>query len=145
MVGPRGGRDFLQMAVSAALGKALDQAGARLPAAWHVHAHGLSDPAGDASEAKAISQQLASRHASSPVVSGKSYFGNLGAGSGAVELILSMLALEHGQLFPHSQPPMLASRGAVESSYGWDSAGDAFAHISYTAQGQSACLVIGRT
>ena len=30
----------------------------------------------------------------------KSYFGNLGAGSGMVELIASLLAMQHGRLFP---------------------------------------------
>ena len=34
-----------------------------------------------------------------PVVAAKSYFGNLGAGSGVVELIASVKALQHNRLF----------------------------------------------
>jgi 3-oxoacyl-[acyl-carrier-protein] synthase II len=34
-----------------------------------------------------------------PVTAAKSYFGNLGAGSGMVELIAGVLALRHGRLF----------------------------------------------
>ena len=34
-----------------------------------------------------------------PVTAAKSYFGNLGAGSGMVELIASLLAMSHGRLF----------------------------------------------
>ena len=144
MVGPRDGRDYLQMAVSAALGLALDRAGQELPAQWHVHAHGLSDPAGDASEAKAISEHLSRFGSTAPVVAAKSYYGNLGAGSAAVEIALSLLALEHGQLFPIRNLKQLRSEAKWQPAQRGQAAGDAFAHISYTAQGQAACLVIGK-
>lgn len=144
MVGPRDGRDYLQMAVSAAFGLALDRAGQELPAQWHVHAHGLSDPAGDASEAKAISEQLERLGVKSPVMAAKSYYGNLGAGSAAVEIALSLLALEHGQLFPIRNLKQLRSEAKWQPAQRGQAAGDAFAHISYTAQGQAACLVIGK-
>ncbi|MCC6507662.1 MAG: beta-ketoacyl-[acyl-carrier-protein] synthase family protein [Pirellulaceae bacterium] len=144
MVGPRGDRDFLEMAISLALGKALDQAGDRLPASWHVHAHGLSVAQCDASEAGAISQQLKRLGVSAPVVAGKSYYGNLGAGSGAIELVLSMLAMEHGRLFPIRNLKQLRAEAHWQPATATDSAGDAFAHIAYTGQGQAASLVIAR-
>lgn len=144
MVGPRGDRDYLQIAVAAALGKGLDEAGSRLPAKWHVHAHGLSHPTADASEAKAIGEELKKRGADMPVVAAKSYFGNLGAGTAAIELVLSMLAMEHGKLFPIRnlrQPrPEVTWRPGTAS----DAAGDAVAHISYTMQGQACSLVIAK-
>ena len=144
MVGPRDGRDYLQMAVSSALGLALDRAGQELPAQWHIHAHGLSDPAGDASEAKAISEQLSRLGATAPVMAAKSYYGNLGAGSAAVEIALSLLALEHGQLFPIRNLKQLRSEAQWQPAQRGQAAGYAFAHLSYTAQGQAACLVISK-
>ncbi len=99
MVGPRGERDYLQIATEKSMDKALQSAGSRLPAQWHLHAHGLSQSQADASEAKAISTHLTGSRQSVPVVAGKSYYGNLGAGSAAIEMVLSMLALEHNSLF----------------------------------------------
>jgi 3-oxoacyl-[acyl-carrier-protein] synthase II len=60
----------------------------------HVNAHGESSIEQDRIEAQAIRAMLGDV----PVVALKSYFGNLGAGSGLVELIGSVLALVHGQL-----------------------------------------------
>jgi len=58
----------------------------------HVNADGLSDPLFDASEAKAIRAALGDV----PVTAPKSYFGNLSAAAGAVEMIASLKAFEHG-------------------------------------------------
>ena len=58
----------------------------------HINAHGLSTVVDDPVEAQAI-QAVA---ADVPVTAPKSFFGNLGAGGGAVELAASVLAFEHG-------------------------------------------------
>jgi len=55
----------------------------------HVNAHGLSTRRDDAAEAQAIRDELGD----TPVTAPKSAFGNLGAGSGAVEMLVSVLAL----------------------------------------------------
>ena len=144
MVGPRGDRDFLRMAVGIALHKALEQAESQLPKQWHLHAHGLSCPQTDASEALAIAEELKQRSADVPVVASKSYFGNLGAGTAAIELVLSMLALEHGKIFPIRNLRQQRSEATWRAAAADESAGDAFAHISYTLQGQASSLVIGR-
>jgi 3-oxoacyl-[acyl-carrier-protein] synthase II len=60
----------------------------------HVNAHGDSSIENDRMEAQAIRATLGDV----PVVALKSYFGDLGAGSGLVELIGSVLALVHGHL-----------------------------------------------
>jgi len=71
--------------------------GALAAAAWepnqigHVNAHGLSTTLDDRLEDQAIRQTLGSV----PVTAPKSYFGNLGAATGAVELAASVLALRH--------------------------------------------------
>jgi 3-oxoacyl-[acyl-carrier-protein] synthase II len=57
----------------------------------HVNAHGASTIEGDIREAVAIRAVLGDV----PVTAPKSFFGNLGAGSGAVEMAASLLALEH--------------------------------------------------
>jgi 3-oxoacyl-[acyl-carrier-protein] synthase II len=56
----------------------------------HVNAHGLSTRDDDRREAAAIRTTLGDV----PVTAPKSFFGNLGAGSGAVEMVASILALE---------------------------------------------------
>ena len=145
MVGPRGDRDFLRMAVATALHKALDQAQGEMPQNWHVHAHGLSCPLADASEARAIAAELDGRSADVPVVAGKSYFGNLGAGSAAIELVLSMLAMEHGTLFPIRNLRQPRSEATWRAAQAGESAGQAFAHISYTLQGQASSLVVAKS
>jgi 3-oxoacyl-[acyl-carrier-protein] synthase II len=55
----------------------------------HVNAHGLSDCEHDATEAQAIRDTLGDV----PVTAPKSFFGNLGAAGGAVEMVASVLAL----------------------------------------------------
>ena len=58
----------------------------------HVNANGLSTLAEDRAEARAIREVLGDV----PVTAPKSLFGNLGSGTGAVELAASLLAFEHG-------------------------------------------------
>ena len=79
-----------------AISKALAAANLEPADIGHVNAHGESTTHGDASEAQAIRDCLGDV----PVTGLKSYFGNLGAGSGAVELIGSILALESGEVTP---------------------------------------------
>jgi 3-oxoacyl-[acyl-carrier-protein] synthase II len=69
----------------------------------HVNARGLSTLAGDVAEARAIRDTMGDL----PVIAPKSYFGHLGAGSGAVEAVASVLALVHGVV-----PPTLNYRAA---------------------------------
>ena len=60
----------------------------------HVNAHGISTVEGDRREANAIRDCLGDV----PVTAPKSFFGNLGAGGGMVELVVSVLALQHGEV-----------------------------------------------
>ena len=62
----------------------------------HVNAHGDGSIAEDRIEAEAIRATLGD----APVTALKSYFGDLGAGSGAVELVASVLALAQGRVPP---------------------------------------------
>jgi 3-oxoacyl-[acyl-carrier-protein] synthase II len=62
----------------------------------HVNAHGNSTIDDDQAEAQAIRAALGDV----PVTAPKSFFGNLGPGSGAVELAVSLLGVEHGAIPP---------------------------------------------
>ncbi len=73
---------------------ALHASGLAADAIGHVNANGLSTPMHDRIEAQAICDRLGEV----PVTALKSYFGDLGAGTGAVELVGSVLALEEGQI-----------------------------------------------
>ncbi len=62
----------------------------------HVNAHAAGLPDVDRWEAQAIAESVGEV----PVVAWKSYFGNLGAGSGAVEMVASILCWQHHCLLP---------------------------------------------
>lgn len=148
MVGPATGgakdaapRDYLRQAIRLALQAGVRSAGDRLPETWHLHAHGLSSPAADAAEARAIADILGDfPHV--PVVAAKSLFGNLGAGSAAVELICSLLALEHDQLFPIKNLNQPAPYVQWKTGQAGQSAGRGVIHSSFTLQGQASSIVI---
>jgi 3-oxoacyl-[acyl-carrier-protein] synthase II len=81
-------------AIARSIEAALVSAGLDRTAIDHVNAHGDSTIAADREEALAIREVLGD----TPVTALKSYFGDLGAGSGAVELIGSVLALARGRV-----------------------------------------------
>ena len=73
----------------------------------HVNAHGLSTTEDDRLEAQAIREIVGDV----PVTALKSYFGNLGTGSGIVELAASVLSFARGRAAADAQLP--ATRPAV--------------------------------
>lgn len=78
-----------------AIGASLAQAETEPTILDHVNAQGLSTIPGDTWEAAGLRQAFGPGE---PVFAPKSYFGNLGAASGPVELAASLLALQHGEL-----------------------------------------------
>ena len=109
----------------------------------HVHAHGLSTRESDAQEAQAIREMFASRSGGVPVTAAKSYFGNLGAGSGLVELIASVLAMNHDALFPilnyETPDPACPIQAVAERG---TSPGRSFLNLSVTPQGQASVVMV---
>jgi 3-oxoacyl-[acyl-carrier-protein] synthase II len=110
----------------------------------HIHAHGLSTTTADQDEARALGEAFGSAIQSVPVVAAKANFGNLGAGSGVVELIASVMALNEGKLFPllnfETADPDCPISAADEAS----SPGDSFLNLSVTPQGQAAVVLVRR-
>jgi 3-oxoacyl-[acyl-carrier-protein] synthase II len=81
-------------AIGRAIVDALGAAGLQPADIGHVNAHGLSTIEDDQCEARAIRETMGDV----PVTAPKSFFGNLGAGSGAVEMAASVLAFADGQV-----------------------------------------------
>jgi 3-oxoacyl-[acyl-carrier-protein] synthase II len=133
------------VALANAMRSALRDAGATPEDVGHIQAHGLSTHSSDRDEAQAIQAVFGERAKQVPVTAAKSYFGNLGAGSGLVELIAGVMALQHGRLFPilnYETPdpecPIAAARSADVSP------GDSFLNINVTPQGQASCVMVRR-
>ena len=80
---------------------AMKQAGVGADDLDHVNAHGLGTVRDDAREAQGLQQLFGDVGRPVSIWAGKSYFGNLGAGSGTTELAASLLSLKHG-LMPAS-------------------------------------------
>ena len=77
------------------------------------------------------------------VTAAKSYFGNLGAGSGLIELIASVLALRNKRLFgvlnysdPDPECPIAVVRGTEADP------GRSFLNVNVTPQGQASAVMI---
>jgi 3-oxoacyl-[acyl-carrier-protein] synthase II len=86
---------------------AMDDAGITADAVDYVNAHGTSTPANDKNETSAIKSALGSRALQIPVSSTKSMTGHLLGGSGGIEAVACVLALQHGIVPPtinHSNP-----------------------------------------
>ena len=78
-----------------------------------------------------------------PVIAPKSNFGNLGAGSGAVELATSVLALREGRLprvLNYETPDPECPLAIVTDDA--TPAGRSFLNLSVTPQGQAAVLYV---
>lgn len=127
-----------------AMETALRRAGIQPHEIGHINAHGKSTQRDDLVEARAYHRALGSPADVIPVTALKSYFGYFDAGSGAVELAGSLLALKHGELpltlnyeYPdprcrvnvvHDQTARLRSRTALS--------------VNRTAMGQSAAAIV---
>lgn len=121
----------------------LRDAGATAADVGHIQAHGLGSRTSDAAEAKAIRDVFGPHADTVPVTAAKSYFGNLGAGSGAVELCAGVLALRNRRLFRtlNYETPDPECRLAVVTRDD-TSPGDSFLNLSVTAQGQASCVMV---
>jgi 3-oxoacyl-[acyl-carrier-protein] synthase II len=133
-------------ALANAMRAALRDAGLEPARIGHVHAHGLSSVSADRDEAAAIREVFGDQAQRVPVAAAKSYFGNLGAGSGLVELVASLLALRHEWLFPvlnyevpDPECPLYVARAGGDLR-----PGENVLNINVTPQGQASALIVRR-
>ncbi len=130
-------------ALANAMRAALRDAGATPDDVGHIHAHGLSTRTADVEEAWAINQVFSERARPVPVAAAKSYFGNLGAASGLVELAASLMSLEHGRLFPvlnYSTPDPECALNVVRTSDVLP--GRSVLNVNFTPQGQASAVLV---
>jgi 3-oxoacyl-[acyl-carrier-protein] synthase II len=136
----RGGIGRRRAALGRAVGTALRRGGIDPAAVGHVHAHGLSTSTGDREEAAALGDVFGAALARVPLVAAKSHFGNLGAGSGLVECIASILACETGELFPLLNYGTPDGDCPIRAAKRGDAAGGCFVSAAATPQGQAGGL-----
>jgi 3-oxoacyl-[acyl-carrier-protein] synthase II len=86
--------------VARALRGALEDAGLTANHVDYVNAHGTGTPANDASEWQGIASTLGPKAASTPVSSTKSYLGHAQGAAGVLELISTLLAMQHDVVLP---------------------------------------------
>jgi 3-oxoacyl-[acyl-carrier-protein] synthase II len=91
---PKNGGSTQRVALERVISRALENAGVKPADVGHVNAHGLSGVVEDRVEAQAIHACVPGV----PVTAPKSYFGNLGAAGGAVEMAASVLSLSDGRV-----------------------------------------------
>jgi 3-oxoacyl-[acyl-carrier-protein] synthase II len=118
---------------------ALETSGLKPEDVGHVHAHGLSSQKCDLEESIAIRDVMGD----TPVTSAKSYMGNLGGGSGIVEVAASVMALNNGPLFPIMNCDSLDERCQISAVRdNGISAGDSFINMNITPLGQASSVLI---
>lgn len=138
----RAGVPQAEVALKNVILQALRTSGLGVDEVGHVHAHGLSTKECDAAEASAISLAFADRRSPVPVTAAKSYFGNLGAGSGIVEIVASLLAIQNGELFPILNHQHTADDCPITVAQQGGAAGDSFININVSPQGQAGAIAV---
>ena len=127
-----------------AMQTALDDAQIPADAIGYINAHGTGTKVNDVIETRAIRQVFGARAAQTPVSSTKALHGHLMGASGAVELIATLLALEHQVLPPtahYSAPDPECDLDYVPNAPRATRA-DAALSNSFAFGGLNACLVV---
>jgi 3-oxoacyl-[acyl-carrier-protein] synthase II len=133
-------------AIANAIRQSLTMAGMKPEEVGHIHAHGLATHSCDVEEAQAIADVFDDGAEGVPVTAAKSYFGNLGAAGGVVELAASLLALDRGRLFRtlnYETPDPECYLNVVRTTN--VPAGDSFLNISVTPQGQASVVLVRKS
>jgi 3-oxoacyl-[acyl-carrier-protein] synthase II len=112
----------------------------------YINAHGTSTPANDKNETSAIKSALGSRALAIPVSSTKSMTGHLLGGSGGIEAVACVLALQHGVVPPtinHINPDPDCDLDVVPNTAREHSLGTVLSN-SFGFGGHNVCLAFRR-
>ena len=134
------GQPFEGNAIRSAIRQSIRAAGIEPGDVGHVNAHGLSTREHDRAEALAIRDTLGDV----PVTAPKSFFGNLGAGTGAVELLATLAAFGRGKIpvtLNYEQPDPDCPINVVHRC-GCTTNGRAAVVLNQTSMGQSVAMVL---
>ncbi|PQO34758.1 beta-ketoacyl-[acyl-carrier-protein] synthase family protein [Bremerella cremea] len=110
----------------------------------HINSHGLGAQQSDWDEAAGLTKFLGDLANKTPVIAMKSYFGNLGAGSGIVEVIGSLLAQQRKTLpgtlgFATRDPKCDLNVGCEPQEISSDGV---FVSLNFSPQGQASAIAI---
>jgi 3-oxoacyl-[acyl-carrier-protein] synthase II len=140
---PQGGLDPDGSGTEIAIRAALRDAGLRPEEIGHVNAHGAGTPVSDLAEARAF-HRVFGDGPSVPVTALTGYFGNIVSGCGAVELVASLLGVNHGVIpatlnctDPDPACDLDIVRGAPRPT-----SNPIFLNTNLTRHGQAAALVV---
>ncbi|MGE3822540.1 MAG: beta-ketoacyl-[acyl-carrier-protein] synthase family protein, partial [Isosphaeraceae bacterium] len=140
---PGGGLDPNGRGTAIALTAALRDAGLTPDAVGHVNAHGLGTVASDLAESRGIHSVFGDSR--TPVTALKGYLGSLVSGCGAVELIGSLLAVNHGRVPPIlncDQPDPACAPLSLVRERPLAIENPIFAKCNVTRHGQAAALIV---
>ncbi|PQO42799.1 beta-ketoacyl-[acyl-carrier-protein] synthase family protein [Blastopirellula marina] len=131
-------------AISNALTVVCRDAGIKPADIQHINSHGLGAQQSDWDEAVGLAKFLGEDAKKTPVVAMKSYFGNLGAGSGIVEVIGSLLAQQRKTLpgtlgFTTRDPKCDLNVGSDPQEIASDGV---FVSLNFSPQGQASAVAI---
>ena len=139
----RSGQDFRREAVRDVLEQVLRRGNALPEQIGHINAHGLGSKSSDSAEAKGIHDVFGQRTNPIPVAATKGCFGNLGAGSGTLELIAGILALKNRTLYPALHFSAADSSCPISVVQSADvPAGDSFVKIALNPQAQTSAVLV---
>jgi 3-oxoacyl-[acyl-carrier-protein] synthase II len=138
-------RGYTGKGLARAVQAALADAGVGPEDVDHVNAHGLSTVEADVTEARGLAEVFGGQSRPVPLFAGKSYFGNLGAGSATSELAASLLALQRGEVpgTLNYDEPDPASPVAVRREP-WAVTRPCVLKVGFTEMGQCGAVVVRR-
>ena len=138
-------RDTLRESFRLTLNALVDKTGLNVCELGHVNANARGDRELDAAEALALRDVFGDKMDAIPVASLKGHLGNPGAGSGAIETIVGILALQKNALFPtlnfHDADPECPVNPTREFGA---PAGDSFIKLCANSIGQTAAVLVKR-
>jgi 3-oxoacyl-[acyl-carrier-protein] synthase II len=139
---PGGGLDPAGVGTEVAITAALEEAGLAPSEIGHINAHGSATRVSDLAEARALQRVFGPKGV--PVTALKGYMGNMASGSGAVELIVSLVSANRGMIpaiLNCDQPdPEMEVDLIIRSPR--PTANATFVNTNLTPLGQAAALVI---
>ena len=138
------GEANIRQAVANAMRQALRSSGLTPSDIGHINAHGIASPELDQLEAAAIHDVFGEQAESVPVVGLKGYHGNPGAAGGMLELAMSLLSLQEGQI-PYSlntREPDPALKLNVVTGEPIAAEKQTVLNVSYTLIGQASAVVV---
>ncbi|MFT7642092.1 MAG: 3-oxoacyl-[acyl-carrier-protein] synthase II [Pirellulaceae bacterium] len=132
----------IRVAIKNTLRSTLRSAGWSANDVGHVSAHGLGTISSDQQESQGIADVFGAKQI--PVAAAKGATGNMGAGSGVIELVASLRAISEGNLYPALNCDAPDSNCPVNVAVDAETpAGNRVLSLSVTPQGQASGIAAG--